>query len=209
MIAVILISILLLIGGGWLYQRQAPSDTLTANQEALVREDSLKVVAPNEKLVVVEFADYQCPACASVAPKVKEFKETYKDNVTFVYRDFPLTGIHPNAVKSAQMARIAGEQGKYWEMHDLLFAKQGEWELLPDPSDVFIAYAGTLGMATSSIKAKLASDIYIDKIQADVRDGELVGVNSTPTFFVGNKIIRTANYVALKNEIDAALANAQ
>lgn len=206
MIGVVIASILLLIGGAWIYQRSLPKDTLTENKEALVREDSMKVQAPNEKLVVVEFADYQCPACAAVFPKIKEFKEAYKDSVTFVYRDFPLTNIHPNAMAAAQLARIAGEQNKYWEMHDKLFETQAEWEALSDPTAMFLSYSTDLGMDISSIKQKLESGAYVDAIKADMKDAELLGVNSTPTFFVGDTIIRTANHVALKAAIDEALA---
>jgi len=209
MVGVIVFSIVILIGGAWLYQKNAPntvSSILTANQEALVREDSLKKVAPHQKVIVVEFADYQCPACSYIAPGVKELMDTYKDNVTFVYRNFPLKTIHPNAVISAQMARIAGEQGKFWEMHEKLYASQSEWENLSDPTAKFISYAEQLGMTTVGIKEKLLSDLYKDKIDADLKDGELVSVNSTPTFFVGNTIIRTADYKALKKAIDDAIS---
>jgi protein-disulfide isomerase len=209
MIVVLVVCVAILFGGAWLYQKNAPgeaSNILTTNQEVLVREDSLKIVAPHQKVVVVEFADYQCPACAYVAPKVKELRDTYKDNVTFVYRNFPLKTIHPNSVISAQMARIAGEQGKYWEMHEKLYTSQTEWESLSDPTNIFISYAEQMGLATSSIKEKLSSGAYVDKINSDLKDGESVGVNSTPTFFVGNKIIRSADYNALKKAIDDAIS---
>ena len=212
MIGVVAVCIIILFGGAWFYQKNNPnalSDTLTAHQEALVRDDSIKVVAPHQKVVVVEFADYQCPACGYIAPGVKELMNTYKDNVTFVYRNFPLNSIHPNAMISAQMARVAGEQGKYWEMHEKLFASQSEWENLPDPTDKFISYAEQVGMATSTIKTELSSGAFVDKINADLKDGEFLGVNSTPTFFIGNKIIRSADYNALKKAIDDAIASAK
>ena len=206
MLVVLIVCVAILFGGAWFYQKSAPSNNLSTNQEALVREDSLKVVAPHEKVVVVEFADYQCPACAYIAPKVKELRDTYKDSVTFVYRNFPLKTIHPNSMISAQMARIAGEQGKLWEMHEKLYANQTEWEGLSDPTNIFISYAEQIGLVTSSIKEKLSSGVYVDKINADLKDGELVGVNSTPTFFVGDKIIRSADYNALKKAIDDAIS---
>ena len=212
MIIVLVVCVIILFGGAWIYQKTVPTPVttpsiLTSHQEALVRDDSIKVVAPHQKLVVVEFADYECPACAYIAPKVKEFMNTYKDNVTFVFRNFPLNTIHPNAMISAEMARIAGEQGKYWEMHDQLFTNQAEWGELSDPSDVFVSYAKKIGMDASNTKAELAKAPYADKINADEKDGVLVGVDSTPTFFVGNTIIRTADPVALKKAIDDALAS--
>jgi protein-disulfide isomerase len=211
MIIVGVASVAILFGGAWLYQATVPSaqsDVLTQHQEALVRDDSVKAVAPHQKAVVVEFGDYQCPACAAIAPQVRQLMDAHKDDVTFVFRNFPLTQIHKNAMISAQMTRIAGEQGKNSEMGDYLFAHQSEWETLVDPTDTFISYASALGMATSSIKQELSSGKYIDKINADEKDGELVGVNSTPTFFVGNSIIRSADYNALKKAVDAAVASA-
>ena len=205
MLIVGIISMALLVGGAWLYQKSAPSDTLTENMEALVRENSMKSTASSTKVTVVEFGDYQCPACAYIEPGIQELKELYKDQVTFVFRDFPLN-IHPNAVAAAKMTHIANEQGKYWEMHDKLYASQSEWENVGDPSDLFISYAQALGMNTEGLKEKLASNIYEDRIKDDLRDGETVGVNSTPTFFVGNTIIRTADYNAIKQAIDAELA---
>ncbi len=200
-----IICVVLLAGGAWLYQRSAPTNTLAENMEALVRENSIKTMATSSKVTVVEFGDYQCPACAYIAPGIQELKEIYKDQVTFVFRDFPLN-IHKNAVKAAQMTYIAHEQGKYWEMHNKLYASQTEWENLDDPSDMFISYAEALGMNKEGIKEKLATDIYVDRIKDDLRDGELVGVNSTPTFYVGNTIIRTADINAIKQAIDAELA---
>jgi protein-disulfide isomerase len=204
-IIVTLICLGILFGGAWLYQKNTPKPTLTGNQEALVRENSMKLAATSSKVTVVEFADYQCPACGFIAPGLQELKETYKDRVTFVFRDFPLN-IHKNAVKAAQMAHIANEQGKFWEMHDKLFASQSEWENEEDPSDMFVGYAAELNMKTEGIKAKLGTDLYKDRITADIRDGELLGVNSTPTFFINNTIVRSADYNAIKAAIDAELS---
>lgn len=205
MIIVGIVSLVILAGGAWFYQNNAPKDTLSANYEALVRGNSMKIKAADEKLVVVEFADYQCPACGYIAPGVVELREKYKDSVTFVHRDFPLN-IHAHAMKAAQMSYIAEEQGKYWEMHDKLFSTQNDWESVSDPTDLFISYAESLGMKTDKIKEDLSSGKYTDRIKNDVKDGESLGVVSTPTFFVGNTIIREANYAAIKQAIDTELA---
>jgi len=211
MLIVLVVSLLILAGGAALYQRSSNQpdrpNTLTTNQEALVRENSIKVPATGEeKLVVVEFADYQCPACGFVAPQIKLLMEQYKENVTFVFRDFPLTNIHRNATPAASMARIAGEQGKYWEMHYLLFEKQEEWSNASDPSDLFVEYASFLEMDTSEIKTKLSAKVYQKEIEQDLADARLLGVDSTPTFFVGDTIIRTANANLIKETIDTKLA---
>jgi len=200
-----IISLAILFGGAWLYQKNAPSDTLKANKEALVRENSMRNTASSTKLTIVEFGDYQCPACGYIEPKIKELLITYKDQITFVFRDFPLSK-HKNANKAAVMTYIANEQGKYWEMHSKLYTAQKEWENLADPTEIFITYAVALGMKADGIKEKLASDIYQDRIKADVKDAQLLDVNSTPTFFVGDTIVRTASYDAIKKAIDANLA---
>ena len=205
MIIVGIISIAILFGGAWLYQKNTPKDELLANQDALVRGNSMKVEATNEKLVVVEFGDYQCPACGYIAPSMKELQEKYKDSVTFVFRDFPLN-IHANALKASQLSYIANEQGKYWEMHEKLYNLQTEWEKVPDPIDIFVSYAKALNMNIEDTKKKLSSDIYVDRIKADIKDASLLGINSTPTFFVGNTIIRSANAEAIKKAIDVELA---
>jgi protein-disulfide isomerase len=205
-----IICVAILFGGAWLYQRNAPSvapSILTENQDALVRADSMKISASasSTKVTVVEFGDYQCPACAYIEPALDKLKADYKDRVTFVFRDFPLS-MHKNAIKAAQMTYIANEQGKYWEMHGKIYGSQKEWETLPDPSDVFVSYAAALGMNTAGIKEKLSSNIYQDRINKDIADGGLVGVDSTPTFFINNTIIRRADYEVIKAAIEEELA---
>jgi len=205
MITVLVASLIILAGGAFLYQKSANKpaqpDLLTSNQEILVRENSMiKKATGEEKLVVVEFADYQCPACGSIIPEYKQIMEKYKEHVTFVFRDFPLNG-HRNAVPAAQITRIAAEQGKFWEMHELIFKKQNEWSKVSDPSDLFVGYASSLGLNTSEIKSKLASDIYQKEIKADIEDARVLGINSTPTFFVGDSIIRTANASLIEQTI--------
>jgi protein-disulfide isomerase len=213
MLIVILVSIVILVGGAWIYEKTSPSaepETLTAHQDALVHDNSFKIpAAKQQKVTVVEFGDFQCPACGYIEPQVEQFRKEYADNVTFVFRNFPLTTIHKNALKAAQMSYIANEQGKYWEMHDKLYATQQDWEDVADPSDMFISYAAALGMNTDGMKAKLESNTYVDQINADVADGNTLGVDSTPTFFVGNTIIRTASADLLKRAIDTQLQAAK
>src|SRR5690606_4714485 len=96
----------------------------TAIMSKLVREDSRKV--GSGEVQVVEFGDYQCPACAQVNPDVEKLKEEFKDDITFVFRNFPLP-MHPNAQVAAEAAEAAGSQEKYWEMHNKLFETQDQW----------------------------------------------------------------------------------
>lgn len=209
-----IVCVVMLLGGAYIYQATRSTDSVTKNLDALVRSDSkaFGATATSSKLTVVEFGDFECPACGYVAPQFKALMDEpkYKDNVTFVFRDFPLTSIHKNAMKAAQMSYIADEQGKYWDMHNLLYTKQSEWVELANPDDVFIGYAKDLGMDTSGIKAELDSDKYQDRINASEKDGDSLGVDSTPTFFIGDTagspIIRVADISAIKSAIDAKLS---
>lgn len=137
-------------------------------------------------VTIVEFSDYQCPYCRrftrSVLPSIKkDYVETGK--VRYVFKDFPIERIHPRALGAAVAAHCAGEQGKYWEMHDLLFDNQKK--LSPDAIN---GHAGTLGLEAAAFEACLASGRYKEGIAADQREGRDAGVRGTPTFIVGRTV---------------------
>ncbi|MFZ2200130.1 MAG: thioredoxin domain-containing protein, partial [Microgenomates group bacterium] len=119
-------------------------------------------------VTLVEFSDFQCPACLSVQAPLKDLLKKYDGKITFVYRYFPLTQIHKNAQMSAQAAEAAGLQGKFWEMHDKLFETQTEWEGITNPTETFIKYAETLGLDIAKFRVELESQVVKDAIQVDV-----------------------------------------
>lgn len=134
-------------------------------------------------VVLVEFSDYQCPFCARVAkntfPQIdKEYVQTGK--VRYVFRDFPLESIHKDAAKAAEAARCAGDQGRYWEMHDELFKNRKNLGLEKLPG-----YARTVGLDIGIFQACLDSGKYGEIVRQDLKDGQKAGVRGTPTFFVG------------------------
>jgi protein-disulfide isomerase len=144
-------------------------------------------------VVVTEFSDYQCPACASVEQEViPELIEQYVDTgkVRFVYREFPLTNIHPNAPVASEAAICAGMQDAYWQMHEKLFASQAEWEGLPDPVPTFKEYAQELDLDTADFDLCMASGDAAVIVQGDMLAGQTLGVNATPYFFIGDLPIR-------------------
>jgi protein-disulfide isomerase len=144
-------------------------------------------------VVVTEFSDYECPACASVESQViPELIKRYVDTgkVRFVYREFPLSSIHPNAQKAAEAAVCAGEQDRYWEMHDRLFASQAEWSAEEDPSDNFKSYAEDAGLDADEFAQCLDSGEAAAVVLGEMQVGEAMGVNATPYFFVGDLPIR-------------------
>jgi protein-disulfide isomerase len=171
--------------------------------ERLVRDDSRKI--GSGEVQVVEFGDYQCPACAQAHPVTKKIIEEYKGKVTFVFRHFPLIQIHPNALPASKAAEAAGEQGKFWEMHDKLYDNQQVWSVMADPTNTFSNYASELGLDEEKFKIALKSEAIAERIDQDQSDGYAVGVSSTPTFFVNGKVIRQFDYDSLKNAIDSEL----
>jgi len=155
----------------------------------LIRADSNKIATPSATVTLVEFSDFQCSACAIYYQIVSQVINEFKDSMTFVYRNFPLTELHPNATLAAYAAEAAGLQGKYWEMHDFLFTKQSEWSASGSARDIFVRYAESLGMSVDQFKKDIDSDAVKNRIAADVNDGNALGINATPTFFLNNRKI--------------------
>ena len=142
---------------------------------------------PKAPITVVEFADYQCPYCKQVETTVKELLKKYPGQVNLAFRDFPLASIHPYSEKASEAARCAGQQGKFWEFHDALFASQTK---LDEPG--LNAIAQTLALDEKSFQACLASGEYKTQISRDQEDGRKAGVSSTPGFFVNGVFLSGA-----------------
>lgn len=166
------------------------------------REDSRSVGSGDVQ--VVEFGDYQCPACAQTNPAVEQIKEEYDDKITFVYRHFPLGG-HANAFPAAEAAEAAGVQGKFWEMHKMLFESQTQWAAMADPTDAFVSYAEHLELDVDKFKSELEERKHKPAVVAGQSDGYAVGVTGTPTFFINGKRQSNFDYDTLKKAIDAEL----
>lgn len=138
---------------------------------------------------LVEYGDFQCPACAQYEPLVQQVYDKYKADITFQFRNFPLLQIHPNAVAASRAAEAADMQGKYWEFHDKLYATQESWSRQTSPQSIFESYANELGLNVEKFKADVKSNESNGRVQADLKEGERLGVSSTPTFFIDGKKI--------------------
>lgn len=157
-------------------------------------------------VTVVEYLDFQCPACASFYPVFKQLKQEYGDRVFFQVRHFPLIQIHQNSMAAHRAAEAAGLQGKFWEMHDLLFENQTAWAHSNNPVQFFEDYASRLELNMEKFKLDMASDLVNDNIQADVRTARDLGVDSTPTFVIDGQIIETPQSLeAFRAIIDQAI----
>ncbi|AJM91591.1 DsbA family protein [Nitrosopumilus piranensis] len=146
---------------------------------------------PDAPITIIEFSDFQCPFCAkfheTTLPQLEQnYIQTGK--VNFVYRDFPIQGIHPNAAPAALASECADDQGRFWEMHDMIFEGQQVWKDLPISQSVALykQYALELGLDSSEFDSCLESGKHIEEIQNDLNDGRMYGVSGTPGFFVGN-----------------------
>jgi protein-disulfide isomerase len=130
-------------------------------------------------LVLVEYGDYQCPHCGRAYPIVKRLQKALQDKLKFVFRNFPLSEMHPDALNAAKVAEAAAPQGKFWEMHDMLYENQGalDVESLED-------YAAKLGLKAEALEKAVADPGMEDRIEKDFEGGVRSGVNGTPTFFV-------------------------
>ncbi len=146
---------------------------------------------PNAPIIIIEFSDFQCPFCAQFhSLTLPQIQSNYIDTgkVKFVYRDFPIPEIHPNAVPAAVAGECADEQGLFWQYHDRLFENQKSWEGLVGENVVkeFKAYAADLELNTNQFNACFDSAKYLDEVNHDLRDGVSYGVTGTPGFFIGN-----------------------
>jgi len=167
-------------------------------------------------VTIVEFSDFQCPFCLRFYQQtLPSIMENYVDTgkVKFVYRDFPLDSLHPNARPAHIAAECADEQGEFWRYHDVLFEKQAEWQRLPssDLQSSLIQFADDLGLQTVSFESCLESQEMADEVNKDVLEATRYGISGTPTFFIGNeedgfvKLIGAQPFSAFQVQIDDLL----
>lgn len=142
----------------------------------------------NAPVTLVEYTDFQCPACGAYHPLIKQLTEEFGDKVKVVIRHYPLIQIHKNALPSARAAEAAGRQGKFWEMYDLLFVNQKDWSLAEDPTkSIFPSYAGRIGLDVEKFRQDMADSSIDDKINQDRQTGNDLEITGTPTFFLNGK----------------------
>lgn len=163
------------------------------------------------EIVLVEYSDFQCHACATYHSLLKDFEsdpenKNITDQVTFVYRNFPLDQIHPNAREAAHAAQAAAVQNAFFPYHDILFDKQNEWADAGDPYPLFEQYAKELNLNAEKFKADYESDAVKEKVQNDYLSGIEVDVQGTPTFYLnGSKIRSPQNAEELRTVLEQAI----
>ena len=162
------------------------------------------------RVTLEEFSDFQCPACSGLAPGLKRVANDYGDRARVVFRHYPLQ-MHKYAFIAARAAEAAGAQGKFWEMHDMLYDKQDEWSKAMEPRVQFDSYATRLGLDVQRFKADMERQDLAERIKADMLRGNSLGVKGTPTVFLNGRELVPGQLVTediLRREIEAALAQA-
>lgn len=175
-----------------------------------VTEDPLSAewVKGNQQsgIVLMEYSDFQCPACKAYQPLVDQIISQYGDRIAFVYRNFPLTSIHIHADETARVAEAAGLQGKFWEMHDLLFETQGQWENMVNATPIFEDFARQLGLDLERFKVDVSSDAVAQTVANDYARGLRIGVRGTPSFYLNGTPIELRSAEEFGAALDAATA---
>ncbi len=208
-IAIVIACLLGLFG---IYTITAKKDSVTKDSGSTATQSSLSnnVIGKNSKKVtLVEYGDFQCPACGQYHPIIKQLISEYQNDIQFQFRNFPLQQIHPNARAASRAAEAAAKQNKYWEMHDLLYEQQSGWESSSSTKTIFEGYAKQLGLNVQKFSTDFASEAVNKTINADYEEGNKQGVTGTPTFFLqGKKIENPQTLDAFKKLIDQAIKDA-
>lgn len=196
------------IAGGWWFYSSSKNSPVKSNTNKPVKkqndpEAAKKIYdsapagaqpahtlgAPTATVTVEEFADFQCPTCATVHTKMKELNSIYGGRIKFIYRNYPLTQIHKNAFEAAAAAEAAGLQGKFWAMQDQLFTNQKTWSNSAEAGKLFEEYANKIGLDAAKWQTDRASLPVKTRIDADMNRGSALQITGTPSVFINGKQI--------------------
>lgn len=205
--AVVIVIILALVGVFALTGHKSPSSSGSSKQATNHTEGEGK-----SNVTLVEYGDYQCPYCQVYYSTVKSIQSEYNTQITFQFRNFPLTSIHQNAFAAARAAEAADLQGKFWQMHDILYEnndpnEQSGWVVASDPTTYFDQFAQQIGLNVTKFKQDYASNAVNDRINADMAAGNKLGITGTPSFYLDGKQVQVSNTTAaFEKVINAELA---
>jgi protein-disulfide isomerase len=205
---IVLAIVIIGLGGLFVFTRnkaQAPgSETVTA-----VSNHTEGNTASGVKLLV--YGDFQCSACVAFYPIEKQVVDKYIDKISFTFREFPLDSIHPNARASARAAEAAGLQGKFFEMHNMLYENQDSWLNSTSPLTVFEKFATMLGLDANKFKTDFSSEAVNSTINADYKEGTQRGVSGTPSYYLNDKLLNNEEIQTVEKfsaKIDEAIQSA-
>jgi protein-disulfide isomerase len=205
-------TILIIVGGIFIMSGQAGNQPdVVVNSDILVRPDSAIKKVELDHVTIVEFADYECPSCAALHPAIKELLASENGKyVTLVYRNFPL---HAGSVQVSVAVQAAGAQGKFWEMHDLVYEKQNEWAAVSASNEdkrleLFKQYATSIGLDINKFTEDMKNPAYEELVKRDQADAVSMNINVTPTLIInGTQVVKgSMTYEKLNALVEAELA---
>lgn len=194
---IIVLAVVAVIIGGAILKHEKPSTISSPTNNTLGKGTS--------GVTLTMYADFECPGCGAFYPILKQVTDHYKDEIKFQFINFPLTQIHQNALAAARAAQAANDQGKFWEMHDLLYANQTTWAQLGDATSTFEGYATQIGLNMPKYRTDYASAATNATINADIASGQAKQVTGTPTFFLDGKQIEDNNTVSTPAKFEAVI----
>lgn len=214
------VAVVAILAGLVLFSRQSAVNVDNVDNAAVLpaTEDSGNIAdhvygKKDSKVVVVEYGDFQCPGCGTFHTNFAPIMADYEDKIAFVFRNFPITQIHPNARVAAASAEAAGKQDKYWDMWNLLYDQQDAWSNLAinERDAKFETYAQQLELDIEQFREDLASSSVSQKINFDQSLGKANGVTGTPSLFINGKAVETDKYNStdtIRNTLNSALKDA-
>jgi len=160
--------------------------------------------ATQARVRIVEYSDFQCPACQQAQGALKLIVKEYGETVQIIFNDFPLVKAHPNALPAAEAAQCAYSQQRFWEYHDLLFERQDIWAPSVDPQPYFLDYARNIGLNIEQFTRCIENRETQKAVRVDMKEGEALRIRSTPTFFINDtRLVGQATFNNFKEAIDA------
>ena len=226
-IIIIVVALLAALGGGALLMRSSDTSTPRPNLAQLPptvttsTPGAARPVASNippivhlrgradAPVLIEEYGDFQCPPCGMFHPVLKRIEQEYETQVRVAFHHFPIRTQHKHAVEAARAAEAAGLQGKFWQMHDLLFEKQNEWKDAASARPIFLNYARTLGLNLEKFVQDIDSAHISTRVMKDEQQGAARGVKGTPTVFLNGREMsfeESTNYATLRAAIERELA---
>jgi len=197
--------LLLVAAGSWLYSSRQQTGDLTRGTSGAQPPHMLGPA--NAPVRIEEFGDFQCPSCGTLHPVLKKLQSEYASRVALTFREFPLAPIHPNASEAARAAEAAGLQGRFWQMHDLLYDYQPAWSDSKEVRSVFLQYAADMGLDSQQLSRHMDSQVVQERIAADQRRAVSLGVDGTPALYInGREVVADAlTEKGLRELIEGAL----
>ena len=196
--------------GTMLYRAKRPQvKNMPESQSVPARSDASAHVRgnPDAPVTLEEFADFQCPPCGSFAGFTEQLLKEYDSRLRIVFRHFPLTA-HEHAREASLAAEAAGIQGRFWEMHDVLYREQAAWSKAPNARELFESYAGTIGLNVDQFKKDMDGEQAKARVDADYVRGESLGIKLTPTLYINGQPVdpKDKNPEGVRAAINAVLA---